>query len=125
MDMKSSARLNGANLTHRQFKEFVKSFVSLFKSEIGVLEKFEEEGEILSLQFCVCYERLLEDRMRYCMTCSEYYRAMADKSFWFMKPLVIRRAMKFESIHYDTLGRLMQVRSYIRVRYGEGKGFTD
>lgn len=122
--MKSSARLNGANLTHRQFKEFVKSFVSLFKSEIGVLEKFEEE-EILSLQFCVCYERLLEDRMRYCMTCSEYYRAMADKSFWFMKPLVIRRAMKFESIHYDTLGRLMQVRSYIRVRYGEGKGFTD
>ncbi len=124
MDMKSSARLNGANLTHRQFKEFVKSFVSLFKSEIGVLEKFEEE-EILSLQFCVCYERLLEDRMRYCMTCSEYYRAMADKSFWFMKPLVIRRAMKFESIHYDTLGRLMQVRSYIRVRYGEGKGFTD
>lgn len=123
--MKSSARLNGANLTHRQFKEFVKSFVSLFKSEIGVLEKFEEEGEILSLQFCVCYERLLEDRMRYCMTCSEYYRAMADKSFWFMKPLVIRRAMKFESIHYDTLGRLMQVRSYIRVRYGEGKGFTD
>ena len=124
MDMKSSARLNGANLTHRQFKEFVKSFVSLFKSEIGVLEKFEEE-EILSLQFCVCYERLLEDRMRYCMTCSEYYRAMADKSFWFMKPLVIRRAMKFESIHYDTLGRLMQVRSYIRVRYGEDKGFTD
>lgn len=124
MDMKSSARLNGANLTHRQFKEFVKSFVSLFKSEIGVLEKFEEE-EILSLQFCVCYERLLEDRMRYCMTCSEYYRAMADKSFWFMKPLVIRRAMKFESIHYDTLGRLMQVRSYKKVLYGEGKGYTD
>lgn len=122
--MKSSARLNGANLTHRQFKEFVKSFVSLFKSEIGVLEKFEEE-EILSLQFCVCYERLLEDRMRYCMTCSEYYRAMADKSFWFMKPLVIRRAMKFESIHYDTLGRLMQVRSYKKVLYGEGKGYTD
>lgn len=123
--MKSSARLNGANLTHRQFKEFVKSFVSLFKSEIGVLEKFEEEGDILSLQFCVYYERLLEDRMRYCMTCSEYYRAMADKSFWFMKPLVIRRAMKFESIHYDTLGRLMQVRSYIKVQYGEGKGFID
>ena len=123
--MKSSARLNGANLTHRQFKEFVKSFVSLFKSEIGVLEKFEEEGEILSLQFCVCYERLLEDRMRYCMTCSEYYRAMADKSFWFMKPLVIRRAMKFESIHYDILGRLMQVRSYMKLQYGEGKGFTD
>ena len=123
--MKSSARLNGANLTHRQFKEFVKSFVSLFESELGVLERFEEEGEILSLQFCVYYERLLEDRMRYCMTCSEYYRAMADKSFWFMKPRVLRRAMKFESIHYDILGRLMQVRSYIRVRYGEGKGFTD
>lgn len=123
--MKSSARLNGADFTHRQFKEFVKSFVSLFKSELGVLEKFEEEGEILSLQFCVYYERLLEDRMRYCMTCSEYYRAMAEKSFWFMKPLVLRRAMKFESIHYETLGRLMQVRLYMKLRYGEGKGYTD
>lgn len=122
---KSSARVNGASLTHRQFKEFVKAFTSLFKSEIGVLEKFEEEGEILSLQFCVCYERLLEDRMRYCMTCSEFYRAMAEKSFWFMKRLVLRRAMKFEAIHYDTVGMLMQVRSYKKVLYGEGKGFTD
>lgn len=125
MDIKSSARLNGAKLTHRQFKEYVKSFVSLFKGELGVLEKFEEDGEILSLQFCVYYERLLEDRMRYCMTCSEYYRAMAEKSFWFMKRLVLRRAMKFEAIHYDTVGRLMQVRSYKKVLYGEGKGFTD
>lgn len=123
--MKSSARLNGADLTHRQFKEFVKSFVSLFKSALGVLVKFGEEGEILSLQFCVYYERLLEDRMRYCMTCSEYYRAMAEKSFCFMKPLVLRRAMKFESIHYETLGRLMQVRLYMKLRYGEGKGYTD
>ena len=125
MDIKSSARLNGANLTHRQFKEFVKSFVSLFKSELGALEKFEEEGEILSLRFCVYYERLLEDRMRYCMICSEYYRAMAEKSFWFMKRFVLRRAMKFESIHYETLGRLMQVMSYKKVLYGEGKGYTD
>lgn len=109
---KSSARVNGASLTHRQFKEFVKAFTSLFKSETSVLEKFEEDENLLSLPFCICYARLLEDRMRYCITCSEYYRSMAERSFWFMKPLVLRRAMKFESIHYETLGRLTQLRIY-------------
>ena len=125
MDAKSPSRVNGAMLTHKEFMEYVRAFKSLFVSEISVLEKYEDDGCVLTLPFCVSYERLLEDRMRYCMTCSEYYRAMAEKSFWFMKPLVLRRAMKYESIHYDTLGRLMQVRQYIRVQYGEGTGFTD
>lgn len=112
-------------MTHREFKDYVKSFESLFKSENYPLEKLERDGNLLSLPFCISYEQLLEDRLRYCRTCSEYYRAMYEKSFWFMKPLVMRRAMKFESIHYQTLGRLMQVRSYKKVLYGEGKGFTD
>lgn len=125
MDIKSSSRVDGATFTHKQFMEYVKAFHSLFETEIGTLERFERDGNLLSIPFCISYERLLEDRLRYCQTCSEYYRAMAEKSFWFMKPLVLRRAMKFESIHYETLGRLMQVRSYIKVQYGEGKGYTD
>ena len=125
MDIKSSSRVDGATLTHRQFKEFVKAFHSLFETEIDTLLRFERDGNLLSIPFCICYERLLEDRLCYCQTCSEYYRAMADKSFWFMKPLVIRRAIKFEAIHYDTVGRLMQVKLYRKLQYGEGKGFTD
>lgn len=109
--------MNGATLTHGQFKEFVRAYSSLSESNSQRLERFEREGDLLSIPFCICYERLLEDRLHYCQTCSEYYRAMAEKSFWFMKPLVIRRAMKFEAIHYQTLGRLMQVRLYRKVQY--------
>jgi len=109
---KSSARVNGASLTPKQFREFVKAFTSLFESELDILKKFEADDNLLSLPFCICYARLLEDRMRYSITCSEYYRSMAERSFWFMKPLVLRRAMKFESIHYETLGRLTQLRIY-------------
>ena len=114
-----------SEMTHSDFKNYIKDFESLYKSEIEVLENYERDDHLLSLPFCISYEHLLEDKLRYCQTCSEYYRAMADKSFWFMKRLVLRRAMKFEAIHYDIVGRLMQVRSYIKVFYGEGKGYTD
>ena len=114
----------GKEMTHREFKEFLKSFESLFKNETVPLEKFESDGNVLSLSFCICYKRLLEDRLYYCKTCSEYYRAMYEKSFWFMKPLVMRRAMKFESIHYETLGRLMQLRIYMKVYYDYKKQST-
>lgn len=125
MDIKSSARVDGATLTHDQFMEYVKAFTSLFKNEIDTLERFDRDGNLLSIPFCICYERLLEDRLCYCITCSEYYRAMAEKSFWFMKRFVIRRAMKFEITYNQTLGRLMQVKLYRKLQYGEGKGFTD
>lgn len=108
----------GSEMTHSEFVEYTKSYASLFETEIGTLESFERDENLLSIPFCICYERLLEDRLRYCKTCSEYYRAMAEKSFWFMKRLVLRRAMKFEGIHYQTLGRLMQVRLYRKLQYG-------
>lgn len=104
----------GKEMTHLEFKEFVKSFESLFKNENAPLEKFESDDNLLSLPFCICYEQLLRDRLRFCVVCADYYRAMYEKSFWFMKPLVLRRARKFESIHYETLGRLIQVITYIR-----------
>lgn len=120
-----STFVKSSEMTHSDFKNYIKAFESLFKREIEVLENYERDGHLLSLPFCIGYERLLEDRLRYCKTCSEYYRAMAEKSFWFMKPLVLRRAMKFEGIHYQTLGRLMLVKLYRKLQYGEGKGFTD
>lgn len=115
----------GKEMTLEEFKDFLKSYENLFKHQTEVLSRFERDENLLTIPFCICYEQLLEDRLRFCRTCSEYYRAMAEKSFWFMKRLVLRRAMKFEAIHYDTVGRLMQVRSYQKVLYGEGKGFTD
>ena len=104
----------GSEMTHLEFKEFIKSYESLFKNETVPLEKFERDDNVLSLPFCICYKRLLEDRLYFSKTCADYYRAMAEKSFWFMKRLVLRRAMKFEDIHYRTLGRLIQVKTYIR-----------
>ena len=124
MDIKSSSRVDGATFTHNQFIEYVKAFHSLFETEIGTLERFERDGNLLSIPFCISYERLLEDRLRYCMTCSEYYRAMVEKSFWFMKRFVLRRAIKFETTYNQTLGRLMQVRLY-RKLYGQVKGYSD
>lgn len=115
----------GSEMSHSEFVEYTKSYASLFENETESLNRFERDGNLLSIPFCIRYERLLEDRLRYCYTCSEYYRAMAERSFWFMKRFVLRRAMKFESIHYETLGRLMQVKLYIKMRYGEGKGYTD
>lgn len=108
----------GNEMTHEEFKDFVMSYENLFKHQTEVLLGYERYEKLLTLPFCISYEQLLEDRLRYCRTCSEYYRAMAEKSFWFMKRLVLRRAMKFEAIHYDTVGRLMQVRSYKKVLYG-------
>ena len=102
-------------MTHEEFKDFLKSYENLFKNQTEVLFGYERDENLLTIPFCICYEQLLEDRLRYCRTCSEYFRAMYEKSFWFMKPLVMRRAMKFESIHYETLGRLMQLRTYMKV----------
>ena len=105
----------GSEMTHNEFKEYVKSYESLFESHRKVLDDYIRYGELLSVRFCIKYEILLEDRLRFSRTCSEYYHAMVDKSFWFMKPLVLRRAMKFESIHYETLGRLMQLKTYMKL----------
>ena len=117
--------VSGCEMTYKEFAEYVKDYESLFENQTKILEGFEIGGDLLSVSFCVHYAALLEDRLRYCYTCSEYYRAMAERSFWFMKRFVLRRAIKFESIHYETLGRLMQVKLYIKMQYGEGKGFTD
>lgn len=112
-------------MTHEEFKDFVKSYNTIFKNQTEELLSYERCEKLLTFSFCNSYEQLLEDRLRYCRKCSEYYRAMAEKSFWFMKRLVLRRALEFEGIHYQTLGRLMQVRLYRKLRYGEIKGFTD
>lgn len=113
--MNDKERVNGAELTHKDFMAFVKSYESYFEYQISVLEKFEEDGNLFSLPFCICHCTLLEERLYFCKTCSDYFRSMAKRSFWFMKPFVIRRAMKFESIHYDTLGRLTQLRIYMKL----------
>lgn len=104
--------VNPSAMSYKDFREYLKSYKSLFESETDVLLRYERSGEVLSSSFCVSYIRLLEDRMRVCDVCSEYYRAMAERSFWFMKPRVLRRALKYEAIHNETLGRLLLVKLY-------------
>lgn len=117
--------VRASEMTYRDFMDYYRDSISAMKDEIDILERIERDGGFLSYAFCCCYESLLEDRLCFCMTCSEYYRAMAEKSFWFMKPLVLRRAMKFESIHCETLGRLMLVRLYKKMFHGEAEGYSD
>ena len=102
-------------LSHKEFLSNVKSYESLFKVGIEILEKWIADGNLLSAGFCISYEKLLEDRLRFCRMCSEYYRSLSQNSFWFMKHFVLRRAIKYERIHYDTLGRLMQLKMYRRL----------
>ena len=106
--------VSGCEMTHKEFAEYVKNYKSLFENQTKILEGFEIGGDLLSVSFCVHYAALLEDRLRYCHTCSEYYRAMAEKSFWFMKRIVLRRAIAFEAIHRETLERLIIVRMFIK-----------
>lgn len=108
---------DGSSMSHKDFKEYVKSYNSLFENEELSLKMFERDGNMLSLPFCICYKQLLKDRLRFCVVCADYLRSMAEKSFWFMKPLVLRRARKFESLHYEALGRLMQVNMYLKTIY--------
>ena len=106
--------VSGREMSLVEFAEYVKSYESMFENQSKVLEKFEVEGDFLSVSFCVLYAALLEDRLRYCHTCSEYYRAMAEKSFWFMKRKMLRRAIGFETLHRETLERLIIVRMFIK-----------
>lgn len=112
---------SGKEMSHKELVDYVKSNESIFKSRTEALQLLENDDNLLSIPFCVCYEQLLKDRMNFCLVCSEYYRAMYDKSFWFMKPLVMRRARKYESIHYETLGRFMLVNLYKRKLYDDGQ----
>lgn len=66
-------------MTYKEFKEYVESYKSLFENQQKVLEKYETDGDIQSLPFCISYAALLEDRLRYCFTCSAHYRAVAGK----------------------------------------------
>ena len=104
-----------ANMSAEDFREYVKSYESLFKVETEVLEKWVADDNLLSSGFCVSYGQLLEDRMRFCRACSMYYRSLARKSFWFMKPFLIRRAIRYEGIHYETLGRLIQLKTFMKL----------
>lgn len=106
---------NVAEMSHEEFNEYVESHESLFKSEIEVLDKFIENDQCLSAAFCVMYEQLLEDRMRFCRACGEYYRAMAERSRWFVKRFALKRAVGYEGAHYEALGRLMQLKIFMKL----------
>ena len=111
-------------MTYKEFKEYVESYKSLFESQEKVLEKYETDGDILSLPFCISYAALLEDRLRYCFTCSAHYRAVAEKSFWFMKWRLLRLAKEFETIHRETIEKLLIVRMFIKMQKYDAKEET-
>lgn len=109
--------INGAEMTHRKFKMYLEVNRTYFESTTNVLIGFEKSGDLLSMNFCNVYLALLKSRLSFCIVCSEYYRAMAERSFWFMKPLVMRRVRKYESFHYETLSRLLLLENYIKIHF--------
>lgn len=114
MESKSKCRVDGASLNSKQFKDYVKSYVSLFDTYERELIRLEKKEYLLSLPFCVRYASLLYDRLSFSLTCVEYYRAMSKRSFW-LKPFALRMSKKFEALHYDAIGRLFTVRMMIKI----------
>ena len=113
--MDAKTHIDGREMTSKEFREYIKRYKSLFEHQTSVLESFENDGSLLSVSFNVLYAALLEDRLRYCRVGSQYYRAMAEKSWWLVKTIAIYRATRYESFHYETLGRLIQVRMMIKL----------
>ncbi len=116
--------VSGGEMTYQEFKEYVESYKSMFENQQKVLEKYETDDDILSLNFCIYYSAFLKDRLRYCHTCSTYYRAAAEKSFWFMKWRLLRIAKEFETIHRDTIEKLLIVRMFIKMQKYDAKEET-
>ena len=112
---KLQAMVNGRELTYRQFREFAKNELEWFESTSNVLIDFEKEGRLLNHGFCDIYEVLLERRLACCIVCSDYFRAMSEKSFWFMKRLVLKRARTWESLHKVTLQELITLKTYMKL----------
>lgn len=106
----------GAEMTHKEFVEYVKSANAWFESTSEVLLDFEKDGCLLNRGFCDIYEMLLERRLECCIICSEYFRAMYEKSFWFMKGRVLKRAKMYESLHKMTLQELLTLKTYMKLQ---------
>jgi len=117
--------VSGSEMTYEEFKEYVKSYKSLFENQEKVLEQHETGGFLLSISFCKCYAAFLEDRLCYCHTCSTYYRAAAEKSFWLIKRRFLRIAKQFEAIHRETIEKLLVVRMFIKLSEHDTKEETE
>lgn len=101
--------------TSKQFRDYEKSMTEYFNRMSDALNLEAQSSGFLSQTFCTMYIGFLQDRLNYCLRCSEYYRNMAEHSFWFMKPFVLRRAVKYEAFHNITLGRLIELQTYCKV----------
>ena len=107
--------IKGSEMTHEQFKEFVKRENEWFESTSDILMEMEKEGNLLIRGFCDIYKVLLKRRLSYCVVCSEYYRAMAERSFWFMRGRVLKTAKVYESLHKMTLQELIALKTYMKL----------
>ncbi len=112
-------------MTHKEFMKKWDEYNSVFAMYGNILEEKERRGELFSPDFCRTYGILLKKRLEFFMMCSTYYRNLAERSFWFMKPRVIRRAMEFERMHFDTLYHLMILKMYNRPALRSIGGFKD
>lgn len=108
--------VKGAEMTHREFVEYVKNANAWFESTSEALLDFERDGYLLSRTFCDVYKMLLEHRLECCIVCSDYFRAMYEKSFWFMKGRVLRRAKMYESLHKLTLQELITLKTFMKLQ---------
>ena len=107
---------NGAEMTHKEFVEYVKAANARFESISEALLDFEKDGCLLNRTFCDVYKMLLEHRLECCIVCSDYFRAMYEKSFWFMKGRVLRTAKTYESLHKMTLQELITLKTYMKLQ---------
>jgi len=100
-------------MNYKDYNQYQDSMAVVFRDLNDELEKMYAEDECLSLRFLETLNHLLAERMRFCMACSNYWRDVAGRSFWFMKRKCLKIAISYENLHRETLHQRIGVETRI------------
>lgn len=107
-------------MTDKEYLRYCRDMEKSFGEFNDRLERIYDEDGCISLRFLELLNDLYAERMRFCRCCSAFWRELAGRSFWFMKPRCYKRAVWYENLHRETL----QARINVEIRISQIKNFV-
>lgn len=108
-------------MNNKEYLRYRRGMEKKFGEISDRLEAIIDEDGCISLRFLELLNHLYAERMRYCRCCSQFWRDLAECSFWFMKPRCYKRAVWYENLHRETL----QARINVEIRIAQIKKFVE
>ena len=108
-------------MTDKEYLRYCRDMEKSFGEFNDRLERIYDEDGCISLRFLELLNHLYADRMHFCRCCSAFWRELAGRSFWFMKPRCYKRAVWYENLHRETL----QARINVEIRIAQIKKFVE